>query len=157
MHIFLFVFVFREVKESTQLLYCNMAERKFNREEKDKYSLSEKDELGKLCVKYKEEYDKKINENKSTVNFNERRKKQTTKLQREGYIACAVRKYYKDLEGLKNDDPVMKKAVRLGKRCYDQQMRNQLEIVEPPTKSKFCNSGGGRKVTAPEVREALYD
>ena len=60
MHIFLFVFVLREVKGSTQLLYCNMAERKFNRGEKDKYSLSEKDELGKdeLCVKYKEEDDK---------------------------------------------------------------------------------------------------
>ena len=91
MHIFLSVFVFRDVKESTQLLYCNMAERKFNRREKDKYSLSEKDELGKLCVKYKEEYDKKINENKSTVNFNERRKKHTTKLPKEGYIARAVR------------------------------------------------------------------
>ena len=36
-----------------------MADRKFNRGEKDKYSLSEKDELGKLCVKCKEEYDKK--------------------------------------------------------------------------------------------------
>ena len=97
-----------------------MAERKFNREEKDKYSLSEKDELGKLCVKYKEEYDKKINENKSTVNFNERRKKHTTKLPREGYIVHAVREYYKDLEGLKNNDPVMKNAVKLGKRSYDQ-------------------------------------
>ena len=69
------MFVFREVKESTQVLYCNMAERKFDREEKDKYSLSEKYELRKFCAKYKEEYDKKINENKSTVNFNERRKK----------------------------------------------------------------------------------
>ena len=85
------------------------------------------------------------------------RNKDTTKLPREGYIAGAVRGYYKDLKGLKNDDSVMKKAVKLGKRCYDQQMRNQLEIVEPPTKSKFRNPCGGRKVTAPEVREALYD
>ena len=58
MHIFLFVFVFREVKESTQLLYCNMAERKFNRREKDKYSLSKKMNL-ENSVKYKEEYEKK--------------------------------------------------------------------------------------------------
>ena len=49
MHIFLLVFVFREVKESTQLLYCNMAKRKFNHRETDKYSHSKKDELGKLC------------------------------------------------------------------------------------------------------------
>ena len=119
MHIFLFVFVFREVKESTQLLNSNMAERKFNRVEKDKCSLSEKDELVKLCVKYKEEFNKKIIRNKSTVNFNERQKKHTTKLLWEGYIARAVQEYYKDLEGLRNDDPVMKKAVKLGKRCYD--------------------------------------
>ena len=98
MHIFLFVFVFCEVKESTQLLYCNMAERRFNRRDKDKYFLSEKDELGKLCVKYKEEYDIKINKNKSTVSFNERREKHTAKLPREGYIALAVREYYKGLE-----------------------------------------------------------
>ena len=65
---------------------------------------------------------------------------------REGYIARAVREYYKDLEGLKNDDPVMKKAVKLDKRSYEQQMRSQLEIVEPPTKSKFGNPGGEGKL-----------
>ena len=47
-----------------------MAERKFNCGEKGKHCLSKKDKLGKPCAKYKEEYDKKINENKSTVNFN---------------------------------------------------------------------------------------
>ena len=33
---------------------------KFACGEKDKYSLYEKDELGKLCKKYKEEYDAKV-------------------------------------------------------------------------------------------------
>ena len=51
----------------------------------------------------------------------------------------------------------MKESVKLGKRCYDKQIRNPLEIVEPPTKNKFLNPFGGRKVTAPEVREALCD
>ena len=51
----------------------------------------------------------------------------------------------------------MKKAVKLGKRCYENQIASQCDIKEPPTKSKFRNPGGGRKVTAPEVREALYD
>ena len=60
MHIFLSAFVFRELKESTQLLYCGMAERKFNRGEKDKYSLSEKDELGKLCVNTRKNMTKKL-------------------------------------------------------------------------------------------------
>ena len=110
--------------------------------------------MGKLCVKYKEEYDKKVEENKNAVNYNERRKKHTAKLLREGYLA---REYYSDLNGLKNDDPAMKKAVKLGKRCYKNQIASQCDIKEPPTKSKFRNPGGGRKVTAPEVREALYD
>ena len=52
---------------------------------------------------------------------------------------------------------IIKKAVKRGKRCYDQQMKNQFEIKEPPTKSKFRNPGGGRKVTVPENGEALYD
>ena len=50
-----------------------MTDRKFKRTDKEKYSLSEKEELGKLCVKYKEEYDKKVEENKNAVNYNERR------------------------------------------------------------------------------------
>ena len=52
-----------------------MTDRKFKRTDKEKYSLSEKEELGKLCVKYKEEYDKKVEKNKNAVNYNERRKK----------------------------------------------------------------------------------
>ena len=110
-----------------------------------------------MCVKYKEEYDKKVEENKNAVNYNERRKKHTAKWPREGYFACAVREYYSDLNGLKNDDPVMKKAVKLGKRSYENQIASQCDIKEPPTKSKFRNPSGGKKVTAPEVREPLYD
>ena len=51
-----------------------MTDRKFKRTDKEKYSLSEKEELGKFCVKYKEEYDKKVEENKNAVNYNERQK-----------------------------------------------------------------------------------
>ena len=69
-------------------------------------------------------------------------------LDRYRYVARAVREYYWDLEGLQNDDPIMKKAVKLGKR--------QFEITVPPTKSKFRNPGGGRKVTTFKVREVLY-
>ena len=42
----------------------------------------------------------------------------------------------------------MKKAVKLSKR--------QFEITVPPTKSKFRNPGGRRKVTTFKVREVLY-
>ena len=84
-----------------------------------------------MCVKYKEEYDKKVEENKNAVNYNERRKKHTAKLPREGYLARAVREYYSDLFRLlrlKNDDPVIKKAVKLGKRCYENQIASQCDI-----------------------------
>ena len=44
--------------------------RKFVRGKNDKYSLVEKDELGNLCKKYKDEYDAKIDEYKKQVNWN---------------------------------------------------------------------------------------
>lgn len=49
----------------------------------------------------------------------------------------------------------MKKPVKLGKPCYDHQMNSQFEKTEPLKESKFCNPGGGRKVTGSEVREVL--
>ena len=57
---------------------------------------------------------------------------------------------------LKSDDPVMKKALKFGKRCCDR-AGDDVEIASPPTKTKFRQPGGGRKTVAPEVREALYD
>ena len=69
---------------------------------------------------------------------------------------CCIQEYYLDLQGSKNVDPIMKKAVKLDKRCYGQQMKNQFDITEPPTKSKFRNPGGGKKVTALKVRDALH-
>ena len=131
--------------------------RKFVRGKNDKYSLVEKDELGKLCKKYKDEYDAKVDEYKKQVNWNDKMKKHTKKLPREGYLARAVREYYPDLQGLKHDDPILVKAVKLGKRCYDQVVEDENEVTERPSKSKFRQPGGGRKVVAPTVREALYE
>ena len=33
----------------------------------------------------------------------------------------------------------MKKAAKPRKHCYDQQMKNQFDITELPTKTKFHN------------------
>ena len=74
--------------------------RKFFRGKNDKYSLVENDELGKLCKKYKDEYDAKVDEYKKQVNWNNKMKKHTKILPREGYLARAVREYYPDLQGL---------------------------------------------------------
>ena len=38
-----------------------MADRTFNRAERGKYTLEEKDALGKLCEKYKLEHNKRLN------------------------------------------------------------------------------------------------
>ena len=62
--------------------------------------------------------------------------KNKTKLPREEHVACVVQEYYSDLEGLRDNDPVMKETVKLGKCCYDKQVKNQFEITVLP---KFCN------------------
>ena len=66
-----------------------MTDRKFKRTDKEKYSLSEKEELGKFCVKYKEEYDKKVEENKNAVDYNEKTKKKTHSKIAKRRISCA--------------------------------------------------------------------
>ena len=131
--------------------------KKFVRGEKDKYTLAEKEELGKLCKRFKEEYDAKVEQNKDKANWSKRERKHTKMLPKEGYIARAVRAYYPDLQDLKHNDPILEKAVKLGKRCYDQAMKDENEVTIPATKSKYRQPGGGRKAVAPTVREALYD
>ena len=131
--------------------------RKFVRGEKDKYDLAEKEELGMLCKKYKDEYDAKVEELKNKVNWNDKMKKHTQNLPREGYVARAVREYFPDIRSLKSTDPVLIKAVKLGKRCYEKVSKDESEITVPAPKSKYRQPGGGRKVVAPDVREALYD
>ena len=46
-----------------------MVDRIFNRAERGKYTLEEKDALGKLCEKYKLEYDKRLNMDYFYKNF----------------------------------------------------------------------------------------
>ena len=43
-------------------------------------------------------------------------KKHISKLPREDFVIHVVRDYYSDLKGLKNNDPIMKKVVKLDKR-----------------------------------------
>ena len=130
-------------------------ERKFLRGEKNKYSLKEKQELGELIKKYKTEYDDEVEKNKVKINYNDKLKKHTKKLPREGYLAKAVREFFPDLKNLKHNDPSLERALKLGKRCYES--LNNDDITEPPTKVRFCQPGGGRKKSIPNVREAMYD
>lgn len=91
---------------------------------------------------------------KIKANFNGRQKKKQAKkkkLPREEHVASVVQEYYSDLEGLRDNDPVMKETVKLGKCCYDKQVKNQFEITVLPV----LQSRGGRNVTSPKVREAV--
>ena len=134
-----------------------MTTRQFKRGEKDKYSLEEKAALGELCMKYKKEYNDKCAELNKMVNWNSKTKKHANRQPNEGFLSRAVREFYPDLKDLKHNDPQLTKALKLGKRCLDQALKAENDISEPPTKKRYRQSGGGRKVVAPSVREALYD
>ena len=67
-----------------------MAERKFIPAERGKYSMEEKQALGKLCKQYKHEFDAKAAElSKKVINY-DKMKKHRKPIPREGYIARAV-------------------------------------------------------------------
>ena len=86
-------------------------------------------------------------------------KKHTKPTPREGYLARAVRTFYSDLKNIKHDDPNLKSAIKLGKRCYEDMMKKEktCEIETQPSKTKYRKTGGGRKVTIPDVRQALFE
>ena len=134
-----------------------MTERKFIRAERGKYTLEEKEALGKLCKEYKDEYDLKIKETADKLNYNEKMKKHTKSSPCEGYIAHAIREYYPDLKNVKHNDPNLESAIKLGKRCYENLASNENTCIidGQPSKSKY-RKPGGRKATIPDVREALF-
>ena len=137
----------------------NIAERKFIRAERGKYTLEEKEALGKLCKKYKDEYDLKIKETFHKLNYNEKMKKHTKSSPRKGYIARAAREFYLDLKNVKHNDPNLESVIKLGKRCYENVAGNENTCIigAQPSKSKYRKPGGGRKATIPNVREALFE
>ena len=62
-----------------------MAEQKFIRAERGKYSVEEKEALGKLCKQHKHEFDAKAAElSKKVISYNDKMKKHTKPIPREG-------------------------------------------------------------------------
>ena len=115
------------------------SDRKFSRNERDKYTLEEKNALGQLCKRYKAEYEITAAENSQKVIFNEKRRKHVKILPRGGYLARAVRDFYSDLNYAKQNDPSLTKAIKLGKRSLEQIEEEDKEgaITAPPSKSKY--------------------
>ena len=65
-----------------------------------------------------------------------------------------MRQFYSDLAEVSNNNPQSEKALKLASRSY-----NDLESLRDPSScppKKIRASGAGRKVKAPEIRQALF-
>ena len=123
---------------------------------KEKYSLSEKKQLGELISNHNEKYDKELKELEGKTRYDHNRKKHVTMKQKQGFIAAAVREFYTDLSKVKHENQNLVKALKFAKRCNEKYLANDFEEEEPP-KKRFRESGAGRKCKAPEVREAMFE
>ena len=128
-----------------------------SRTDRDKYTLEEKNALVKLCKSYKKEYELSVSENSQIVNYSEKRRKHVKTLPGGGYVARAVREFYSDLKDVKHDNPTLTKALKLGKRCLNQVEADEDAATAPPSKSKYRQAEGGRKLTIPDVRKDLFE
>ena len=117
------------------------------------------DEKGRVSLKvqeYYEDYKKEVEAAKTRVNYNNRRKKHTTVLPKQGYIAKAVREMYTNFQDVKNTDPALSAAVKNAIRWYEDLVAGKLDD-SGVQKTRFRVEGGGRKTKAPEVCHALFE
>ena len=96
---------------------------------------------------------------RKVINYNDKMKKHTKPIPREGYIACTVRDFYPDLRNIKHNDPNLQAAAKLGRLCHEKLFNSEgtCEINVGPSKSKYRKPGAGRRATIPDLREALFD
>ena len=132
----------------------NIQGRNFGRDTYRKYSLEERTALGQLCQQYKNQYEEQVVSDKNKVTFNTKKRKHTNIKPKVGWASRAVRDFYPDLKGLRNDDPICRKAKGMAERSL--KMIQNAENDPNPTKAKFRQKGGGRNVKCPEVGDALY-
>ena len=128
---------------------------------KEKYSLSEKKQLGELISNHKEKYDKELKELEGKTRYDHKRKKHVPMKPKQGFIAAAVREFYTDLSKVKHDNSNLVETLKFAKRCYEKYLRetrlqadfvtnNQILVVKiikirppllfrPPRLSDFMN------------------
>ena len=97
--------------------------RKFSRNEKDKFSNEEKLALGELVKKYKEEYDAEVKRNERKTRSNRKRKKHVPIKPNTGYVANAI---YFNLAQTHNDDSTFVRAVKLTSRSYNDLLTSEI-------------------------------
>ena len=99
---------------------------------KEKYSLSEKKQVGKLLSNHKEKYDKELRELEGKTRYDHKRKKHVPMKPKQGFIAAAVRAFYTGLSKVKHDNPNLVKALKFAKRYYEKYLANDFEGAKPP-------------------------
>ena len=132
---------------------------------RNQYSLKQKEEIGKLALKYKQEYEEKIKEQKSLPKvWDSRRKKMISRVSTQtggGFLAKAAREVFPELKEVKHDHPELQNAVKLAKRALEILEKKTTEDdddSQPSSSKKRCREeGGGRKKKVPGVRLALFD
>ena len=118
-----------------------------------KYSISEKEELAKLCIKYKEEYDKQEKIEKYNA---KKRKFVNSSSNTAGYLSKAVRELYPPLRNKPSESNEFNKAIQVARRCYQSYTADTNKDEPVNKKKKFRQSGGGRKPVALEVCMEIF-
>ena len=118
-----------------------------------KYSISEKEELAKLCIKYKEEYNKKEKIEKYNA---KKRKFVNSSSNTAGYFSKTVRQLYPSLRNKPSESNEFKKAIKAARRCYQSYTADTNKDEPVNKKKKFRQSGGGRKPVALEVCMEIF-
>ena len=100
--------------------------------------------------------DKKVKSLQGKSHYNYKRKKHIPIKPKQGFVATAFREFYSDLADVKHDDNSLSKALKFARRCHQKYLNDEF-VDEEHSKKRFCESGGGSKRKAPEVREAMFE
>ena len=118
-----------------------------------KYSISEKEELAKLCIKYKEGYDK---QEKIEIYNAKKRKFVNSSSNTAGYLSKVVRELYPSLRNKPSESNEFKKAIQVARRYYQSYTADTNKDEPVNKKKKFPQSGGGRKPVTSEVCMEIF-
>ena len=115
-----------------------------------KYSVSEKEELAKLCIT-KSDKQEKIEKHNA-----KKRKFVNSSSSTAGYFSKAVRELYPSLRNKPSESNEFKKAIQVARRCYQSYTADTNKDKPVSKKKKFRQSGGGRKPVALEVCMEIF-
>ena len=105
----------------------------FKRSEKESYSIEEKLALCEFVCKCHEEYEAEIKRNTGKTTYDYMLKKHVPIKPKCGYLAKAVREFYRDLADAANNDPIFNKALKVASRVYKDLPKLRDPSLQPAT------------------------